>query len=431
MSMTPPMLQVTKEEGLLLRCARIALSPEDSERTTELLRGPLDWEAVAEKAEWHRLSGLLFHHLRREPYSRSVPPAILKQLSSRYHYNVARYLYQKVELRKVLGEFARERIPAVVLKGGALVEVVYKDPGLRPMNDVDLLVAPKDAETAHHIISTLGYASNFGKEIEERTRAGHRHLPTLASPTSPVVFEVHWHITRPGGPLHFDISDFWGGAREARIHGSTVLLLAPEHMLMHLCIHFFLDRRYRTHGALAQLVDIAETVRRYPGAIDWPAFTAFARKHGAGPAIRYPLLWSRALAGADVPDSVLDQLGGAKWEDGLAASFVRDRVLNTHEFIAHDLVPAGSEYRTTRAVTSLASRLVPDRVTLAERYRLSPSSKRVFLYYPRRWWDGARALARSATRPSQMRRELKLNRWMHSVLAASRGNTMRQQEGPR
>lgn len=53
-----------------------------------------------------------------------------------------------LSLELLLAALAERGVAAMVLKGDALLRAVYRDPGCRPMGDVDLLVRPEDWSTA-------------------------------------------------------------------------------------------------------------------------------------------------------------------------------------------------------------------------------------------------------------------------------------------
>jgi len=410
-------IHLSTEEKLLLRCAKVELGPDDTRVVEDLLKGQVDWAALLETARWHRLSGPLFHHLRGSPCSELVPLPVLSQLRGTYHYNIARYMCQRAELQRLLDALSSRGIAVIVLKGAALQELVYPNPGLRPKNDIDILVRDKDLDTTYQLIVQMGYSPQCSEETEQRTRSDHRHLPLLVGADKPVWFEVHRHITREDSPLHFDISDFWAKARQVNIAGNNALTLTPEHMLIHLCVHFFLDRQYRTVAALGQLCDIAETIRHYLDGLDWTGFTLRVRLYGIEGVIYYVLHAARRLLDAAVPEAVLVELRPEHYDEEATDLFLRHRVLEARDFLAHGLVSPRTSYHVGTAVGSMLRRLVPDKVALAEKHGLDPASKRLYLYYLVRWWKAMGGIARSVVNPSQLRTELTLDRWMHSVFS--------------
>ncbi len=94
-----------------------------------------DWNSLPTQAENHGLTPLLYTHLQAADVS--IPIPIKKQLYAgviqRNHANRVRL---KV-LAEILTAFQAVGIDALILKGAALARLVYPEPGLRSMRDVD------------------------------------------------------------------------------------------------------------------------------------------------------------------------------------------------------------------------------------------------------------------------------------------------------
>ena len=166
------------EDQLLLACMRLELPPEQSAYIGDLASDRhISWKRILEKAEWYRASGLLFHHARQLGKDKRPPPWVMAELKRTHDDNTARNMIFRLELIKVLKSLRQAGIPVIVLKGAALLELVYKNPSLRPMSDLDLLVPEEYAETAQNMILEFGYHEVGSLEDQEITRRDHRHLP--------------------------------------------------------------------------------------------------------------------------------------------------------------------------------------------------------------------------------------------------------------
>ena len=83
--------------------------------------------------------------------------------------------------------------PGIVLKGPAISDRLYPDPGLRPYNDLDLLVARRALQDAKAALSAIGY--------EARIQSG-------AASRSPTATPSTWFARWAGSP---STSKFTGG----------------------------------------------------------------------------------------------------------------------------------------------------------------------------------------------------------------------------
>lgn len=57
-------LDLSPEQRLLLLCARLDLSKTQRNELISLVESSLCWGKVLYQAQWHGLTGLVFHHLK-------------------------------------------------------------------------------------------------------------------------------------------------------------------------------------------------------------------------------------------------------------------------------------------------------------------------------------------------------------------------------
>lgn len=411
-------IRLSREEQLLVHCARLELSQERQLRLKLLLQEKLSWKEVLHKAQWYRVSALLFHHLRHVSQECNVPSWVMGKLQAVYIQNAARNLYLRSELGRVLKAFEREAIPSIMLKGSALLETTFTNPALRPMQDVDLLVPEAMAEYAYSIVRELGYRPAASQAVQELTRQQHHHLAALAGEDNQLaVFEIHSHIVPRESSHYFNIAGFWERSRVACLDGAKTHVPAPEDMLTHLAIHFFLDRRFKSWFGLSQICDIAETLRRYQAELDWALLESQARGGMSGP-LYCGLSLARTLLDAPVPEDFLEKIRPAGTSQAVEERFVRRRVLDTRRVLATSLVKPQSSYSLTAFVKGLWGRLFPTRSYLAERYGDEMVAHAPYRSRLRRLGDVWAVFTQYLRSPVQMMHEIQVDRWIHTLSSA-------------
>jgi len=80
-------------------------------------------------------------------YASMIEPIIVLDLCS-----CPCYRGELWKFAKAIKAFQAEGIEAIALKGVALLDTIYTDPGTREMSDIDLLVKPEFAERAQEIV---------------------------------------------------------------------------------------------------------------------------------------------------------------------------------------------------------------------------------------------------------------------------------------
>ncbi len=405
-------VKLRPEEQLLINCS---LQGELADQARVPIDGdPTFWARVIELAHWHRITGPLFHRLRNSAEAESVPDGEIDHLKGHFTHTAVRTLYIRSEFGRAVSALQAEGIDVMALKGVALLDQLYAEPGMREMSDIDILVRSESADRAQEIIQGLGYEPVGSESVQEQTRQVHRHLPKLHNHDRELSFEVHTHFVASDSPLYFDIDTVWRRARHREIFGSQVLVPSPEHMLLHLCVHFFLDRRFTSSASLRQLADIVRYVEVEGDSFDWDFFVQEVRENGLSGAVFTALSSAESLADLDLPPDVMTALEPAGYSRRLQELFITQRVLRPDTLTATELVPHNSAYTLVAVVKSVLRRIAPTGQYLENRYghesagarrmtrlkRLGEVLQRTssYLFNPRRLWQ-----------------EVQVDKWLHSL----------------
>ncbi len=384
-------------------------------RAAELINnGAISWDRVMELAHWHRMTGSLFASIRDCAAADLAPEDEMEHLRVHYRHTSVRTLYIRAEFAKAVKALAAEGIEAMALKGVALLGCAYHDPGRREMADIDLLVKPDLADRAQEIVQGLGYEPVGTEAVQERTREVHRHLPKLHNHERELSFEVHTHVVSPSSPLYFDIETVWRQARTTELHGVDVLVPSPEHMLLHLCLHFFLDRRFTSGSSLKQLNDVAAYLTADDEDVDWDLFATEVEDKSLDAPVFTVLSTAATLLSADVPAEVLDRLRPAEYSKKMEELFIRQRILRTQKLTATELVPHGSVYTFRAMLRGVFKRVAPSGQYMETHYGTdaidAPKSTRI-----KRLGEMFNRGFGYMTNPLRLWQEVRVDRWLHSL----------------
>jgi predicted small metal-binding protein len=202
------------------------------------------------------------------------------------------------EAARFLRVLDEEGIQTLVLKGGALALAYYRDLGLRPMSDLDVLVRAEAAVSASDALERCGwsparavtpaYLAVTHAELF-RDRDGHR-------------CDLHWRLFGTGGDAGADTA-LWSAAVPLAIEGIPTRTLSPADHLLHVCVHG--TRWARTPG-IRWVADAYHILRG--GGVDWSRLVEVAtRRHLVLP-VRDTLEYLHARMGASIPAEVLTRL---------------------------------------------------------------------------------------------------------------------------
>ena len=404
---------LSREDKILIHCARLNVSPARCETLNGLLAGEPDWDLLLEKATRPRLSCLVSHHLRSADLRMLVPQKVLQKLQNLYYSSLARNMLIQDELSHLLAAFNKEGIPVIVLKGAALLGSVYQDISLRPMSDLDILVQPEHLDRAEAVAFYRGFKYVHSRQSQEIARIKIHQLPYLIHPEKRFVLEIHQHIVDVDSPYRFGLGAFWTRARPNRMFGADALTLAPEDLLIHLSVHFLFDRHYQSNSALGQLCDISEVILHYGNSLDWNLLEKTAKENGIAAGLHCVFYACEQLLGTQVPASVLTQLQPVKFNPSIATLFIRRRVLDTKPWLLLDLISPHLQYSHLRALLAIVNKVfhIPARIYQEQQgFR-----ERKISYYSRLMANIFPTLSRLLLKPMELRQDLLLDRWLHDI----------------
>jgi len=429
------MLQTVNRDAMVPRapsrrnCQRQTLNARQSyEHLCQLLTGdgpetPIevnpgstnDWSNIGDQAFSHGLAPLLYRRLKSASRQTSVPADTWERLRLTYFANASRNMRLYRGLGPVLQCLRSSGIRVIVLKGAYLAEAVYDNVALRPMCDVDLMVPRAESPRAHAVLLDMGGSCPLFEDVELCCRR-RRHLPPVV--VRGLAIEIHWTIASPTGPVRINAAGLWDRARRTTIAGVEVLALSPEDTLLHLCLHFCYQHRL---VGLRSLCDVAETLRRFRGEMDWTQVVERAREWRASRYVGLTLHLARSVLGAGVPDDVLERLVPDGLDQRLLAT-AREAVLAANGYgqwmSFFDMV--GIQSLGDKAKLSW-KRVFLSRDEMAAIYPASRSVRYLHFYYAlrlgqviRTYCSHARRRARLMVQSRGRDRKASLVRWLKS-----------------
>jgi hypothetical protein len=282
---------------LLALCARAECDAAYYKKVAQAAAELEGWDEVLAQLKDHRMAPLLYVHLKGAGVE--LPQEARYSLQSLY----VRHQWAAQVRRRVLGEimaaFEADNIPALVLKGAALGYLVYPEPGLRPMSDLDILVPRSEVWRAGRVLAELG----FDIPLTPDRKLSHRHLPIATRRSEELLVAVEIH--------HQLMSDYFDNARayvraalasvsrhsvgeglvtsnragERRLAGEqswpaldplpfsldglTIHTLGHEAMLGHVCQHLISHVNVWDYARLIWVADLVSLAERFASEIDW------------------------------------------------------------------------------------------------------------------------------------------------------------------
>lgn len=288
-------------QELLLRAA---LMPDE--------RALAAWRQVRSQIDVDELDGAtqaLLPALRKNLLALGVDDELLGLFKGVHRYSWARTQLLLAAMTPKVEALEHAGIPTLLLKGAAFVADTRLDAGMRPMNDVDVLVPTSRARAAIDALLETGlvpvgevpawyvadYAPRFVPSHGFRD-AGDRQL------------DLHWHVLHASCQPEAD-EDFWAAAEPIELLGVRTRALCPADELLLVILH---GLRWNAIPTYRWVVDAALLCAGTIGPIDYDRLVEQARKRRVTVMLRAGLAYVRRVADAPVPLQSLRALGSVR-----------------------------------------------------------------------------------------------------------------------
>lgn len=267
------------EDRILFAATRQDLRDEHRDVLRELACGTAGWEAVAAVAEQHGVAPIVGHNLKQ---ILDLPSEAAARLERAFFENALVKAQEAERLARAIGRLREAGFQVMLLKGAALDLLVYREPWVVASRDADLLLRPEPGRRLSPDEADVRLSLyRTGIECDRD-----RHHDLDMNRALPVCYER-----------------VWAGARRVELRGAEAFVMAPEDLMVSLCINSCRKRFFR----LKNLFDIAETSRLLP--LDWGRLAANVREDRCEGIVYAALLTASLTLGTAIPDGLLDTLG--------------------------------------------------------------------------------------------------------------------------
>jgi hypothetical protein len=332
-------------------------------------------KALRNSAKYDRtrmLDPFIYHCLKDFQDNPHVPDETVAELEQVYYQTAASNIKKLYSATKILQIFHQEGIFAIPLKGMALIETVYKNPAIRPMADIDLLIRQEDAQKVKDILINMGYpyidsyrgSINFADSENE-------------------VFDLHSKFTRFEVLFHIDYAEIYSRLRKINFNGQIrVGVLCPEHQLIHIALH--LAPGLYSGLNFINLIDMYYLIIDQDCPFDWEYLIGFSTRSKMNSYIYGPIYLCTHLFDQKIPESVL-KIFQARLSKRKSAYIQNDyfgSILDRGSSglkIFFERVKWAEGFPNKMKLIRMA--LFPDRQEMAQRYSIPENSLRLYGFY--------------------------------------------------
>lgn len=225
----------------------------------------VDWQLACQVLMSQGVAPYLHAALPQTVLYAALPTSFCAWLADQHERNAQRIQVFHAELAAILQQANRVGLRVMPLKGSLLTTHYYSSPALRPMADIDLLIAPADLPAMTRLLEGVGYRY---LKLPDEYKSEYKFIHPTANrivdahnehPDNPRPVEVHTSLRSGvwGGAGIYDVTAaVWSTAREVNILGEPAWAPAPAQLLTSLVTHAF-RHFFRNEGRMIHWLDLS------------------------------------------------------------------------------------------------------------------------------------------------------------------------------
>lgn len=299
----PDLSQVPLELRLVISILAHGSQTEDSQFLDCKSAETADWDVFLEWVERHKVGPQVLAALSQRD-ERLVPEHVVERLRRQCRQSAMASLVLAARTVELIDFLQGRGIRSLPVKGVCTAQQFYGAVEARPPGDIDLIVAPEDAEHADGLLRSLGYqCADLTFEVtrlQKEKLLRWAHSMEYFHPNARTRLDVHWRLFAYSSLLSIDFDTLWNQGEIVDLAGQKVRTLCPGHALLHSA----------AHGAshawchLIWLCDLAQFLRCNRIA-NWNAIVAEANRLGVIRHLAQGLVLAHALLGSSIPEQAV------------------------------------------------------------------------------------------------------------------------------
>ena len=286
-----------------------------------------DWKTALDLSLYHHVAPLVYIHLQKNFNLIKLPDRFDLKFRDTYLTAIKENFLLYASLHEILTALRANEIPVIPLKGIFLAEKVYANVAAWVMGDIDLLVHQEDLTRVLLLLKNEGYSTETPFDIEKEIPLTHSLPPLSGSGFHEI--DLHWSLVPPTLPFRINMEQIWQKAGTEEIAEVGTQSLAPEHLLLHLGLHFSYLHRYLSR--IFHICDIAQVLRVYQEIIDWNFLADQAQEWGLSKTTYLAVQAAVQLLGVSVDQDKIDLLKPSDYDPQMLGWLV-DHLLKSSDF---------------------------------------------------------------------------------------------------
>jgi hypothetical protein len=362
-------MMLSNEQKILVCAARLEPDAHDLQKFGGCLAAGVDAKHLIDLAVKEGLAGFLYRSLLKADLLEKFQPSDKQRLYNTYYLTIRHNLKLIHALNELLKLLVQKPVRVILMQGISLLQEVYRDIGLRPMNDMDIWVLPNQYDDLVDCLVDQGFERNSV------------YPGTFCK--GEVVLDIHTHILWADRIESRDLlinlgqEEIFKNAHLINIENAAALCLNPADQFLYLSLHALKHNMER----LIWLVDIQSLAAKWKLS-DWKALITRAEELGQKIQLFYMLFVLTKIFSLELPSDISSYL--SSWKPNFFERRALGRRINGSPLSTSSqlfLISAGKSLR--ERISFVKETLFPRPKILRQVFPDSPTSGDRQLYWKR------------------------------------------------
>ncbi|WP_082084151.1 nucleotidyltransferase family protein [Paenibacillus beijingensis] len=285
----------------------------------------MDWYLVFRYSVKNKVLPLAWYNLQTRGYGYKVPLRLAQVFNFHKLGTAERNKVYLHEITTISKAFEKEDLPFVPLKGAYLIPHMYKNHGIRTVNDMDCLIRRSDVKRVRSIMQTLGYVEgDYDKKSNtilpvKREKAilwqtnMNNLLPFLKlhqseyAQVTQIDFSFSLDLELKMEPVEIMINE------SIKDPASSFHYLNPVHFFIHQCCHHYKEASNASWVALnsdlnlIKFCDVREYILQFMNNDSLKVAVEFSKKTGLEEAVYFTLFYLNEIYNDGYEEGLLQQ----------------------------------------------------------------------------------------------------------------------------
>ena len=379
---------ISLSNQLILLCSRIKVDKNEKDNFEKIIESEgFSWEEILNNAFRNNILPFVYFHLKNFGLLSKAPAEVKEKFEKFYHFNTARNAWILLSLEKIAETFNHQGIPFILIQGSSLLADVYKNPSLRYLSDIDILIKENDSDGIEDILSPIGWKMSDYPADKSWCLNNLNHLPLFFRPDEPVPLEIHFKLSYPEGTREGGSEWIWEKTGKGKIRSLEVVIPLPENMILHLSMHIFKKSHINDLTILLRhCCDISAILERYSGkGIDIDGLVLTASKERLSDVLYHSIKVTHSVIKENLLERIIEKISPEVSTDVKDFSEFVSQCLSRADRSGKVLLDGwGSFFSQKGAVNKITfffKHLFPSLDLMEDYYGVSKLKKRIYFYY--------------------------------------------------